>query len=152
MAREISGNLITLAYSTNLSDPLNNLKTIVCEDQSEGGLDSNVNTTVTKCGSFSSVEEPTGTITGSGVINADPDSDEGSFQELLGIVKNRTPVYAVYQNAAESPDLTEGQGVFMAGRAIFNSARANATQGTPTSFNWSLTFTGDIDTEYPASA
>lgn len=149
--REVSGNLITLSYSTDLNDPLNNLKTIVCEDSSDGGLDGTVNTTATKCGVFSATEKPTGTINGSGVINADPDSDEGSFQELLDILNNEQRIYVVYQNAAES-GLTEGQGVFMAGFAYLNTVRATAAQGSPTTFTWGLTFSGPIDTQYPASA
>lgn len=151
MAREISGNLVTLSYSTDLNDPLNNLKTIVCEDSSDGGLEGTVNTVPTKCETFSVTEKPTGTINGTGVINADPDSDEGSFQELLTILNNQQRIYVVYQNAAES-GLTEGQGVFMAGFAYLNTVRATAAQGTPTTFAWGLTFTGAIDTTYPASA
>lgn len=151
MAREVSGNLITLSYSTDLNDPLNNLKTIVCEDSSDAGLDGAVNTVPTKCEVFSVTEKPTGTINGSGVINADPDSDEGSFQELAAIMNNQQRVYVVYQNAAES-GLTEGQGVFMAGFGYFNTVRATAAQGTPTTFNWGFTFSGAIDTTYPASA
>lgn len=152
MAREISGNLVTMAFSTNLNDPLNNLKTIVCEDQSDGGLDGTVNTVPTKCETFTSVEKPAGTINGSGVINVDPDSDEASFQEVLTLVNNRTRVYAVYQNAAESPDVTEGQGVFMAGHGYFTSARTTPAQGAPTTFTWAFSFSGDVDTTYPASA
>jgi hypothetical protein len=150
--REISGNLVTMAFSTNVNDPLNNLKTIVCEDSSDGGLDSTVNTTPTKCAVFSTSERPTGTINGSGVIITDPEADEASFQEVLDLANNGTRVYAVYQNAAESPDVVEGAGVFMAGFGRFNSARATAAQGAPTTYNWTFTFSGEIDTEYPASA
>lgn len=150
--REISGNLVTMSFSTNLNDPLSNLKTIVCEDSSDAGLDGTVNTTATKCGNFSSVEDAVGTINGSGILNADPESDEASFQELLTIVKNKTRVYAVYQNAAESPDVTEGQGVFMAGHGYFTSIRETAATGANVTFTWAFSFSGPIDTQYPASA
>jgi hypothetical protein len=152
MAREISGNLVTMSYATDLNNPLANLKTIVCEEESDGGLDGTVNTTPTKCGTFSTVEDPVGTINGSGVVNVDPDSDEASFQELLTVMKNKQRVYAVYQNEAEAPDVTAGQGVFMAGHGYFSSVRETATQGTQVKFTWAFTFSGPIDTEYPASA
>jgi hypothetical protein len=152
MAREISGNLVTMSFATDLNDPLNNLMTIVCEDSSDAGLDGTVNNTPTKCGTFSTVEEPTGTINGSGVLNVDPENDEASFQELLTIMKNKQRVYAVYQNAAEAPDVTEGQGVFMAGHGYFSSVRATSTQGTQVTFTWAFSFSGAIDTTYPASA
>jgi hypothetical protein len=151
MAREISGNLVTMSVTEDLTFPYSNLRTIVCEDTSEGGMDSTVNTTPTKCGVFSTTELPTGTITGSGVANVDPDSDELSFQDILNYVNNRTRLRAVYQNAAESPDVTEGEGVFMSGEGYFNSARVTATQGTQVTFTWSFTFSGDVDTEYPTS-
>lgn len=150
--REIVGNLVTMSFSTNLNDPLNNLKTIVCEESSDAGLDGTVNNTATKCGNFTAVEDPVGTINGSGVLNADPESDEASFQELLTILKNKTRVYAVYQNAAESPDVTEGQGVFMAGHGYFTSVRETAATGTNVTFTWAFSFSGAIDTTYPASA
>lgn len=151
MARELSGNLITMAFTTDLTYPYDNLKTIVCEEDSEGGLDSNVSSTPTKCGVFTSTEIPTGTISGNGVTNADPESDEASFQDILNLVNNQTRVFAIYQNAAESPDVTEGQGVYMAGLGYFNTARSTNTQGTQSRFSWGFTFTGDIDTEYPTS-
>lgn len=150
-AREVSGNLVTLQFSTNLNDPLNNLKTIVCEDSSDAGVESAVNNVPTKCGNFSATETPTATINGSGVINANPDADEASFQEVLHLANTNQRVYAVYQNEAEG-DLAEGDGVFMAGHGYFSSARATAAQGTPTTFNWTFTFTGTVDTAYPASA
>lgn len=150
--REISGNLVKAAYSTDTGNPLASLKTIVCEDSSDGGLDSTVNSTPTKCAVFSTNERPTGTINGSGVIIVDPESDEASFQELLTLAKDGTRVFMVYQNDAEAPDVTEGAGVFMAGFGRFNSVRATAAQGTPTTFTWAFTFSGDIDTNYPASA
>jgi hypothetical protein len=152
MAREISGNLVTMSFSTDLNDPLNNLKTIVCEDTSDAGLDGTVNTTATKCGNFSTVETPAGTINGSGVLNVEPEADEASFQALLTIMNNKQRVYAVYQNAAESPDVTEGEGVFMAGHGYFSSVRSTSTQGTQVTFTWAFTFSGPIDTTYPASA
>lgn len=151
MARELSGNLITMMYTTDLTYPYSDFKTIVCEEDSEGGLDSTVNTTPTKCRVFSTTEIPTGTISGNGVTDADPDADQASFQDILQLVNNRTRVYAVYQNAAESPDVTEGQGVFMAGQGYFNTARSTNTQGTQSRFSWGFTFSGDIDTEYPTS-
>jgi hypothetical protein len=151
MARELNGNLVTLMYTTDLEYPYTGFKTIVCEEESEGGLDATVNTTATKCGNFSTTETPSGTITGSGVVNADPEADEASFQELLALVKNNTRVYVVYQNAADSPDVTEGQGVFMAGVGYFNTARTTATQGTQVRFNWGFTFSDEVDVEYPGS-
>lgn len=150
--REISGNLVKAAFSTDTNNPLASLKVIVCEDSSDGGVDSTVNSVATKCATFSTNEQPTGTINGSGVIIVDPESDEASFQDILTLAKNGTRVFMVYQNDAESPDVTEGAGVFMAGFGRFNSARATAGQGAPTSFTWAFTFSGTIDTEHPASA
>lgn len=150
--REISGNLVKAAFSTDTGNPLASLKVIVCEDSSDGGIDSTVNTTPTKCATFSTQEQPAGTINGSGVIITDPEADEATFQDILTLSKNGTRVFMVYQNDAESPDVAEGAGVFMAGFGRFNSARATAAQGAPTTFTWSFTFSGTIDTEHPASA
>lgn len=145
---ELQATLVTMSVDTDLVSP--DYRTIVCEETSEGGLDSTTTDTPTKCGTFTAVSTPAGTITGSGVVQADPQADEVSFQEILGWVNNKTKLAAVYQNDAEGTT-SVGEAVFMAGEGYFTSARVTAQEGDLVKFNWAFSFSGPVDTAYPAS-
>jgi hypothetical protein len=142
---EVSTSLVTFQYSEDISDPITDWKTIVCEDTSEGGGDSNTTETKTKCGTFTAVDTPTLTVTGSGVVKADPDSDEASFQEILNLLNTKTLVSGWYQNEVDGA-VGAGAAVYMKGQGRFTSARVTATEGDLLKFNWAFAFSGEVDT------
>lgn len=146
---ELQATLVTMSVDTDLDSP--DYRTIVCEETSEAGMDSSTTDTPTKCGTFTAVATPAGTITGSGVVQADPEADEVSFQEILGWVNNKTKVAAVYQNATDGGTTATGEAVYMEGEGYFTSARVTAQEGDLVKFNWAFSFSGPVNTTSPAS-
>lgn len=145
---EIQATYVTLSVDTDLDTP--DYRTIVCEEESEGGGDASVTDTPTKCGTFSATANPVFTITGSGVAKANPDADEVSGQELLQWLANKTRLAAIYQNSSDGTTGV-GEAVYMAGQGVFTSVRFTATEGDLLKFNWSFQFSGPVDTDPNAS-
>lgn len=146
---ELQATLVTMSVDTDLVTP--DYRTIVCEETSDAGLTAATTDTPTKCGTFTAVATPAGTITGSGVVQADPEADEISFQEILNMVNNRTRVAAVYQNATDGATTATGEAMYMEGEGYFTEARATAQEGDLLKFNWAFSFSGPINTTSPAS-
>lgn len=149
MAREIQSTYVTMSVDSDLVTP--DYRTIVCEETSEGGGDASTTDTPTKCGTFTAVAEPVFTVTGSGVVNADPGVGEVSFQQLLDWLANKTRLAAIYQNTGDGNTGT-GQAVFMEGEGVLTSVRATSQEGDLVKFSWSFSFSGPVNTDPGASS
>ena len=144
MATEILGSIVTLQISTDTTGATG-LKTITCEDSSDLNLSANVNVTKTKCGSFTAVDTPEGTINVSGVVNASIGGSEYSYNDIAGWVVNKTKLYAKYQNAV-SGSVSAGTAVYAAGTGYFSSAQVTSAEGDLVKFTATFNFSGTIDT------
>lgn len=140
--QELQGTLVTLWLSPTGS----NYKTVVCEVESSASTTSTVNTTKTKCGSFSTVDAPETAITGSGVIDGSPASNQATYKELFGWIQNKTPLWAIYKTTADpAVGETSGESVYMDGKGNLTEVTITATEGDVLKFNWAFTFSGTVD-------
>lgn len=144
MATELLGSLVTLQVSTDLTGATL-LKTLTCEETSDFGITTSVNTTLTKCGSFTAVNTPTGTITFSGVVDGAPGASEVSFNTIAGYVNTKTKLYAKYQQAV-SGSVALGTAVFVTGTGYFTDAKVTAAEGDLIKYTATFTFSGAMDT------
>lgn len=144
MATELLGSLVTLQISTDTTGATG-LKTITCEESSDFSASTNVNTTKTKCGSFTAVDTPTGTINFSGVVNGSVTASEWSYNDIAGWVNNKTKLYAKYQQAA-SGTVSAGVAVYVTGTGYFTQSQVTAAEGELIKFTATFTFSGAMDT------
>lgn len=143
MSQELQGSLVTLWVSTTEGA---NYKTIVCEESSQSSTTSNVNTTKTKCGTFTAVDTPETVISGSGVVDGSPATNQVSFKQLETWVRSKTKLFFIYENAADSGSgITKGAAVYQDGQGYFTEATVTAQEGDLIKFNWSFATTGTID-------
>jgi hypothetical protein len=142
MATEVLGSLVTMWVSTTNS----NFKTIVCEESSQSSTTSNVNTTKTKCGSFSSVDTPETTISGNGIAGANLAANQVSFKQIEAWVRAKTKLYFIRRNEADvASSVTAGSLVYMDGQGYFTEATETSAEGDVVKFSWSFATTGDVD-------
>lgn len=144
MATELLGSLVTLQVSTDLTGATGK-KTLTCEESSDFGIQSNVNSTKTKCGTFVSVDSPTGTISFSGVVNGSPGGSEASYNDIAGWVNAKTKLYALYQQAA-SGSVSLGTAVYVSGTGYFTDAKVTAAEGDLIKYTATFSFSGTMDT------
>lgn len=143
MSQELQGSLVTLWVSTSQN---NGFKTIVCEESSQSSTTSNVTTTKTKCGTFTAVDTPETVISGSGVVDGNPATNQVSFKQLEAWVRSKTKLYFIYKNIADvASSIISGQAVYQDGQGYFTEATVTAQEGDLLKFNWSFATTGDID-------
>lgn len=144
MATELLGSLVTLQISTDTTGATG-LKTITCEESSDFSTSTNVNTTKTKCGTFTAVDTPTGTINFSGVVNGSPSASEVSYNDIVSWVNSKTKLYAKYQQAA-SGAVSAGTAVYATGTGYFTQCQVTAAESELIKFTATFTFSGTIDT------
>lgn len=147
MAQEKLGKYVTLSLDDDLVNP--DYRTVVCEEESDGGISNSPTTTQTKCGVFAAPGIPEGTINISGVVNADPDADEISLQQLMDWANTGTKLAIIYQDAADGVTAA-GAAIYMAGQGYLSDVRGTAPAGDVIKFTATVTFSGAIDTN-PAS-
>jgi hypothetical protein len=141
--QELQGTLVALWLSATGSQ----YKTVVCEETSSASSTANVNTTKTKCGTFSTVDTPETTITGSGVVDGNPAANQASYKQLHDWLLAKQNLYAIYKTAADaSVGETSGESVYMDGRGYLSEVTVTAQEGDVIKFNWAFTFTGTVDT------
>jgi hypothetical protein len=110
---KIEGKLVKLEISTNLVTPA--YKMVVCAEDSTLDGSTDVNTRNTKCGVFKSNGNVSWTLSGSGVANATPDSDELSADEILTLFQDSTNVlWKLTHETGDTIIYREGQGFFSA--------------------------------------
>src|SRR5688572_29658150 len=100
MAKELLSNLVLMKVST-ADDVTTNGLTIVCEEDSNVSGSSNVTERKTKCATFTGVDSPTYTISGSGVNVGDLTATEVSAQQLMQWLDAQTTIYFIYSNASD---------------------------------------------------
>jgi hypothetical protein len=143
MSQEVQGSLVTLWVSTSQNT---GFKTIVCEDSSQASTTSNVNTTKTKCGTFTAVDTPETTLSGSGIVDGSPAANQATFKDIESWCRNKTKLYFIYQNIADAgTSLAKGAAVYMDGQGYFTEATVTAAEGDLVKFNWSFATSGTID-------
>lgn len=142
MPQEIQGTLVAMWVSETNS----NFKTIVCEDSSQSSTTSNVTTTKTKCGSFSGVETPEITISGSGIAGGSLAANQVSFKQIQSWVYNKTKLYFIRRNEADvASGITAGSVVYLDGQGYFTEATETSAEGDVVKFNWSFATSGTVD-------
>jgi hypothetical protein len=142
MSQEVQGSLVVMWVSPTNS----NFKAIVCEDQSQASATANVNTTKTKCGTFTAVDTPENTLSGSGIADASPAANQCTYKDLDGWLNSKTKLYFIYQNLADTTaGITKGSVVYKDGQGYFTEVSVTAQEGDLVKFNWSFATTGAID-------
>lgn len=142
MPQEIQGTLVTMWVSETDS----NYKTIVCEDSSQSSTTSNVNTTKTKCGTYTATDTPEISISGSGVAGGNLNANQVSFKQLQAWAAAGTLLYFIRRNEANvAASITAGEIVYLDGQGYFTEATETSAEGDVVKFNWAFTTTGTVD-------
>ena len=113
---------------------------LVCETTSGMEISTNVSTTVTKCASYSSVGEPTVTLSVDGVVETAPTGSEIGFETLLSYIVNNTLVDVKYEDPAGA-----GTNFYMAGTAYLSALSISAPAEGLATFTGTITITGTVD-------
>lgn len=142
MAQEIQGTLVAMW----LSETDSNYKTIVCEDSSQSSTTSSITTTKTKCATFSAVDEPEITFSGSGVAGGNLAANQVSFKQLQAWAQAKTLLYFIRRNEANTPaQITAGEIVYLDGRGYLTEVTETSAEGDVVKFNWAFTASGTVD-------
>jgi hypothetical protein len=146
MSQASAGTLVTMRYSTNSTNGIDGTwLTIVCEEQSDGGSDASVTETKTKCGNFTSSSSATSNVNGSGVVDANPSSNQATFNDVHQLVLDQTLVWGRYQNLPDPSNSVEaGDIVNMLGQGRFTAARSQNSAEDVSKFTWAFSFSGDV--------
>jgi hypothetical protein len=146
MSQASSGELVTMRYSVDRTNGIDGTwKTIVCEDNSDGGSDASVTEAKTKCGTFTTSSSATTNVNGSGVVDADPSSNQATFNDIHQLVLDKTLVWGRYQNLPDTANSVEaGDIVNIAGQGRFTSARSQNSAEDVSKFTWAFSFSGDV--------
>jgi hypothetical protein len=126
-----------------ISDDGITFETLVCEEDSQADVSNEVTTTRTKCSTFKGISAVDVTISGNAVCNADPDSGEVSYSDILGYQKLKTQKYFRYRNAAQGA-FTAGQAFELTGVGYFTQTTVTATTAEVVKFSWTFSVT-DLD-------
>lgn len=134
---KIEGKFVSLEISTNLVTPA--YKMVVCAEDSNLDGSTEVNTRDTKCGVYKTFGNTSWTLTGSGMANATPDSDEVSADEILTIFQDGTPVlWKITHTTGDTIIYRQGQGTFSAYSETHPAADL-------VGFDYTLEVDGDVD-------
>lgn len=142
MSQEVQGSLVVMWVSATNS----NFKAIVCEESSQASTTANVNTTKTKCGTFTAVDTPETKISGSGIADGSPAANQCTYKDIEAWVRSKTKLYFIYKNTADSgSSIANGGVVYLDGQGYFTEATVTAQEGDLVKFNWSFAASGDVD-------
>jgi hypothetical protein len=146
MSQGSAGILVTMRYSADSTNGIDGTwMTIVCEEQSDGGSTATVTETKTKCGTFTTSSTATSNVTGSGMVDAAPSSNQATFNDVHQLVIDRTLVWARYQNIADPANSVEaGDIVNMLGQGRFTDARSQNSAEDVSKFTWAFSYSGDV--------
>lgn len=136
----IQGLDVVLEIST---DGGSTYKTLVCEEDSQADLSNEVTTTRTKCSTFKGISAVDMTISGNAVCNADPTSEEVSYNDVQNWQKLKTQLNFRYRNAAAG-SIAAGQAFEHTGVGYFTQSTVTATAGEVVKFSYTFSPT-DID-------
>jgi hypothetical protein len=146
MSQASPGTLVTMRYSLNSTNGIDgDWNTIVCEETSDGGSDAAVAEAKTKCGTFTTSSTATSNVNGSGVVDANPSSNQATFNDVHQLVLDQTLVWGRYQNLADPANSVEaGDIVNMLGQGRFTAARSQNGAEDVSKFTWAFSYSGDV--------
>jgi hypothetical protein len=146
MSQASPGTLVTMRYSTDSTNGIDGTwMTIVCEDQSDGGSSASVTEAITKCATFTTSSTATSSVNGSGVVDANPSSNQATFNDLHQLVIDRTLVWGRYQNLPDTTNGVEaGDIVNMLGQGRFTEARSQNGAEDVSRFTWAFSYSGSV--------
>ena len=143
MANELSGVLVLNEIS---EDDGSTWKTIICETESTISGTNSSSTTQTKCGPKTVTSNEPTTISGSGVSQANLDSDEMSYQRLQQLRYDRSTIRIRRQNAADvSLGITAGELEYAEFDGLVTEVTATANSTDAVTFTWAVTSTDTPD-------
>lgn len=129
-----------------LSATGSNFKWVTCENTNTASITANVNTVKTKCATFTTTDDPETTITGSGVVNAAPGTNECSFKDLEAWCRSKTLLYFIYKTLADtSAGETSGESVYLDGRCRISEVTVTGSSDGLIEFTYSLAASGTVD-------
>ena len=146
MSQGSAGILVTMRYSLDSTNGIDGTwYTIVCEETSDGGSTATVTETKTKCGTFTTSSTATSNVNGSGMVDANPSSNQSTFNDVHQLVLDRTLVWGRYQNLADPANSVEaGDIVNMVGQGRFTDARSQNGAEDVSKYTWAFSFSGDV--------
>jgi hypothetical protein len=126
----VNGNAFLVELS---ADSGSTWKSVVCETDSSASFESSTNSVTTKCGTFVSAGEKSGTAEYNGVVKSDPAAGELSYAEIAGYWKADTSL----KFRAQSP--SDGTDIFVAMDGTVTSVGHATAAGEFVTFSWSFT-------------
>jgi len=137
LTNNISSNITGLWISTALDTPV--WKEIVCGTDVSLDGSADITTTSTKCGTAKSKGSMSWSMSGSGVANHSPDSDELSADELIEIAQGTAQVLIRWQ------DNTTPANFYRSSTAHITAYTENAPEGGTVEFDFTAELQGNID-------
>ncbi len=134
---KINSNDVLIAISTNLDTP--DYKDIVCGQDIDISWSKDVTTVKTKCGTAKTAGEPSVTITGTGMANTDPESDEMSANDLATIMQGTTDVLVRIQ------DDTTPANYYRQGQGLMTGYNESAPLDGAVTFDFTIEVSGALE-------
>lgn len=145
MSVEIQGSLVNFQVREPGDTPW---LTLVCTEDSQFQITTEVSKRRTNCGIKTSVSDVDFNVSGNAVSNASPTSSEVSYMQLKAWIVAKTKLEFRYINDADVPaGITEGQGINNSGNLYFTdvTATASAEADGILSFSFTGEGTGTLD-------
>lgn len=140
MSLEINGSLVGLKYRVW---PSATWLDIVCIEDSTFEITLDVTEKETNCGIKTNPGTPKFNAQVNAVQNANPTSTEADYKKIKELIKAKTKVQFLYQNAADVPNgVSDAEGIYNKGNGYFTSLSASAGAGADGILSYSLTLTG----------
>lgn len=138
VSKKIEGKLVGVWISTNLTTPA--YKEIVCGQDT--GLDGskNITTLETKCGTLKTAGPANWQLTGSGVANSEPGTNELSADELIGIMQGDTQVLVKLVHA------TDTALYYRQGTGTMTAYSESGSVSDSITFDFTIEIDGNLDT------
>jgi len=137
----IAGRFINFSVRLNGSGAA--FKQVVCAEDTQFPIDSEVSTRRTNCGPITNVSEPTFSASGNAVHNLNPTSSEVSFNDVKEWIKSSAKLDFRYYNEADAANgIAEGEAVDITGSGYFSNVTYDASAEADGFGGFSFTFTG----------
>ncbi len=146
MSIEINADKVVMkVHETSVALAKSAGRVIVCETSSNLDVTANSNSRKTKCYTIVTVDDPDVVLSGSGVAQANTDSDEVSAMDILAWMKTKKLLYFDYKNMADATNgITAGDVVALSGEGKFSKLTITSDIDDPVvTFDWEFTVGGD---------
>lgn len=150
---KIDGGAVLMEFAIPQTDPNDDVyKILVCELDSSMDGSANVNTEKTKCGPIVTVDDPEFSFSGNAVTNAAPESNQWSYNDVLGWFTNKTKLRFRYQSPADALlSLEAGEAFYHGGEGYFSALGKQATEGESVKFSWTFNVDGIMTITAPTA-